>query len=116
MAPDKKTTHGHFLFFDKNMISQLMLIKIEVYGFDYDYTLASYTPELHDLIYDLGRDSLVYNSKYPDGLRKMKYDPNFAVRGLHYDVRKGLLMKIDSFHHIMLGTVYRSSNKDNAFT
>ena len=26
--------------------------------------------------------------QYPDGLRKMKYNPNFAVRGLHYDVRK----------------------------
>ncbi|XP_014771704.1 5'-nucleotidase domain-containing protein 3 [Octopus bimaculoides] len=87
--------------------NEVQLQEIEVYGFDYDYTLASYTPELHDLIYDLGRDSLVYNSKYPEGLREMKYDPNFAVRGLHYDVRKGLLMKIDSFHHIMLGTVYR---------
>lgn len=26
--------------------------------------------------------------KYPEGLRKYEYIPNFAVRGLHYDVQK----------------------------
>lgn len=29
------------------------------------------------------------------------------MRGLHYDIEKGLLMKIDSFLQIQLGTVYR---------
>ena len=28
-------------------------------------------------------------------------------RGLHYDVEKGLFLKVDSFHQIQLGTVYR---------
>ncbi|XP_030588314.1 5'-nucleotidase domain-containing protein 3 isoform X1 [Archocentrus centrarchus] len=45
--------------------------------------------------------------KYPEGLRKYEYIPDFAVRGLHYDVQKALLMKIDAFHYIQLGTVYR---------
>lgn len=37
----------------------------------------------------------------------LDYDPEFAIRGLHYDVEKGLLMKLDSFLQISLGTVYR---------
>jgi len=37
----------------------------------------------------------------------MEYKPGFAVRGLHYDVEKGVLLKLDSFLQIQLGTVYR---------
>lgn len=33
--------------------------------------------------------------------------PGFAIRGLHYDIEKGLLLKLDSFLQIQLGTVYR---------
>lgn len=39
--------------------NELSLANIEIYGFDYDYTLATYTPELHKLIFTLGRDALV---------------------------------------------------------
>ena len=37
----------------------------------------------------------------------MEYREGFAVRGLHYDIEKGLLLKLDSFLQIQLGTVYR---------
>jgi hypothetical protein len=39
------------------------------------------------------------------------YDPHFAVRGLHYDVEKGLFLKVDSSHQIQLGTVYRGRQR-----
>lgn len=39
--------------------NELSLRYIEVYGFDYDYTLASYSDALHDLIYDLAVDVLI---------------------------------------------------------
>lgn len=29
------------------------------------------------------------------------------MRGLHYDIEKGLLLKVDSFHQVQLGCVYR---------
>lgn len=29
------------------------------------------------------------------------------MRGLHYDIGKGLLLKVDSFHQIQMGCVYR---------
>ena len=33
------------------------------------------------------------------------------IPGLHYDVRKGLFLKIDSSCQIQLGTVYRGKQK-----
>nr|XP_042905153.1 5'-nucleotidase domain-containing protein 3-like [Parasteatoda tepidariorum] len=87
--------------------NELDLSDIEVYGFDYDYTLAVYKESLHYLIYDLGRDWLINKFKYPQEIRQLDYQPGFAIRGLHYDMQKGLLMKIDSFHQIQFESVYR---------
>uniref|UniRef100_A0AAQ5YS26 5'-nucleotidase domain containing 3 n=1 Tax=Amphiprion ocellaris TaxID=80972 RepID=A0AAQ5YS26_AMPOC len=87
--------------------NEMSLRDIEIYGFDYDYTLAFYSSHLHTLIFNIARDILITKHRYPEGLRKYEYIPNFAVRGLHYDVQKALLMKIDAFHYIQLGTVYR---------
>ena len=52
---------------------------------------------------------------YPQQIKSMKYDPGFAIRGLHFDTRKGLLMKLDSFSHIQLGTVYRGKQELNSW-
>ena len=43
--------------------NELDLTNVDVYGFDYDYTLASYTKALHHLIYSLGQYALVNNHK-----------------------------------------------------
>ncbi|XP_046889122.1 5'-nucleotidase domain-containing protein 3 isoform X2 [Hypomesus transpacificus] len=87
--------------------NEMSLQDIEIYGFDYDYTLAFYSSHLHTLIFNIARDILIQEHRYPEGLREYEYIPNFVVRGLHYDVQKALLMKIDAFHYIQLGTVYR---------
>ncbi|CAH1245363.1 NT5DC3 [Branchiostoma lanceolatum] len=87
--------------------NELCMGDVEVYGFDYDYTLAHYTEELYPLIYNLAKERLLMRNKYPDSIMALEYIPGFAVRGLHYDIEKALLMKIDAFHHIQLGTVYR---------
>ncbi|XP_053968183.1 5'-nucleotidase domain-containing protein 3 isoform X2 [Anastrepha ludens] len=91
--------------------NELDLEEVDVYGFDYDYTLACYKPCLHDLLYNLGRDRLVKKFKYPEDISKLEYIPGFAVRGLHYDIEKGLLLKLDSFLQIQLGSVYRGLTK-----
>uniref|UniRef100_A0A8C4SHB9 5'-nucleotidase domain containing 3 n=1 Tax=Erpetoichthys calabaricus TaxID=27687 RepID=A0A8C4SHB9_ERPCA len=87
--------------------NEMSLEDIEIYGFDYDYTLAFYSKDLHTLIFNIARDILVGEHRYPEGLRAYDYIPDFVIRGLHYDVQKALLMKIDAFHYIQLGTVYR---------
>ena len=43
--------------------NELDLKDIEVYGFDYDYTLACYTDALHKLIYNLAVHALVKDLK-----------------------------------------------------
>ncbi|XP_055922442.1 5'-nucleotidase domain-containing protein 3 [Eupeodes corollae] len=91
--------------------NELDLQEVEVYGFDYDYTLACYKSCLHDLLYNLGRDMLIKKFKYPEEIAQLEYKPGFAVRGLHYDIEKGLLLKLDSFLQIQLGSVYRGLTK-----
>ena len=44
--------------------------------------------------------------KYPDDLLNFRYRPGMGARGLHLDIQRGWLMKVDSFHNIQLGTVY----------
>jgi len=39
--------------------SDISLKHIDVFGFDYDYTLVSYTSEVHRLIYDHAKKKLV---------------------------------------------------------
>ncbi|KAG9270350.1 5'-nucleotidase domain-containing protein 2-like [Astyanax mexicanus] len=90
--------------------NEVSLSEVDIYGFDYDYTLALYSNALDAMIYTTARDFLIEHFKYPQGIKKYDYIPNFAARGLHYDIQKGLLMKIDAFHYIQLGTVYRGLN------
>ncbi|RUS21625.1 5' nucleotidase family-domain-containing protein [Endogone sp. FLAS-F59071] len=86
--------------------NELNLSHIEVYGFDYDYTMANYTDQLSRTIYQILRDILIEQLRYPAGLRCLDFDPDFAIRGLHYDLQNGWLMKVDSFGNIQLNTVY----------
>lgn len=39
--------------------NQTSLRDIEIYGFDYDYTLAFYSSQLHTLIFNIARDILI---------------------------------------------------------
>ncbi|XP_011623916.2 5'-nucleotidase domain-containing protein DDB_G0275467 isoform X1 [Amborella trichopoda] len=78
----------------------LRLDNIQVYGFDYDYTLAHYSDNLQSLIYDLAKEHMVNEFKYPESCLQFKYDPTFPIRGLYYDRIKGCLLKMDFFQSI----------------
>ncbi|GAB2219181.1 hypothetical protein Drorol1_Dr00006812 [Drosera rotundifolia] len=84
------------IYINKNM----RLNDLQVYGFDYDYTLAHYSASLQRLIYDLAKEHLVNELRYPESCLKFEYDPAFPIRGLYYDKFKGLLMKLDFFGSI----------------
>ncbi|XP_022043136.2 5'-nucleotidase domain-containing protein 2 [Acanthochromis polyacanthus] len=87
--------------------NEVNLAEVDIYGFDYDYTLALYSDALNIMIYNTAKRFLIEHFKYPEDIHKYDYIQNFATRGLHYDIQKGLLMKIDAFHYIEPGTVYR---------
>ena len=38
--------------------------------------------------------------RYPPEILNLEYVPNFAIRGLHYDIRKGWALKLDTFLNI----------------
>lgn len=90
--------------------NEIELKDIQVYGFDFDYTLAHYDVSLYRLIFDLARDSLVTNYKYPNSIKNLDYLAQFPIRGLHLDKRKGWFMKIDSYYNIQPDTVYHGMN------
>lgn len=41
--------------------NELDMGEIDIFGFDYDYTLACYKESLHYYIYELGRNALINN-------------------------------------------------------
>ena len=49
-------------------------------------------------------------SQYPQAILKFEYDPKLAIRGLHYDIIKGLLLKIDSFIQVLDFPCIQNSN------
>ncbi|KAK4757306.1 hypothetical protein SAY87_007433 [Trapa incisa] len=89
----------------------IRLDHIQVYGFDYDYTLAHYSANLQSLIYDLAKEYMVNEFKYPEVCMKVKYDPEFPIRGLYYDKQRGCLLKLDFFGSIELDGCFYGRRK-----
>ena len=44
---------------------------------------------------------------YPEELLKCEYDPDLTIRGLHYDIVNGLLIKVNSVLQIQSDAVFR---------
>ncbi|MDP6418486.1 MAG: HAD-IG family 5'-nucleotidase [Candidatus Krumholzibacteria bacterium] len=70
-------------------------------GFDMDHTLALYNRNfIEALAFDLARDALIRERKYPDFLRDILYDPDFGIRGLIVDKDEGNILKVDQFSYV----------------
>jgi HAD superfamily 5'-nucleotidase-like hydrolase len=75
--------------------------RVELVGFDMDYTLAIYhLRRLEELSYEMTIDRLVTTKGYHEAIRKIPYDPAFVMRGLCIDKKNGNLLKIDRFGHV----------------
>jgi hypothetical protein len=59
--------------------------KVDTVGFDYDYTLVTYTTDLLELIYDMALKRLVNDRQYPLEMLEvgLKFDPYFSIRGTY---------------------------------
>jgi HAD superfamily 5'-nucleotidase-like hydrolase len=76
----------------------LRLDKIEMVGFDMDYTLALYNQaRIEELSMRATLDKLVTAKGYPEAIRALAYDPMLAVRGLVVDHENGNIFKPDRY-------------------
>lgn len=79
----------------------LTLEKIEVIGFDMDYTLALYNqPRIETLSVECTLRKMVDSRGYPKALLSLSYDPQFAIRGLAVDREQGNLLKMDRYGYV----------------
>ncbi len=90
----------HRVFVDRN----LRLTKIRAIGFDLDHTLAHYDPvPVEELAFDLTKRKLVEERGYPAEILDLKYDPQFVIRGLVVDKKRGNCLKMDYFNYVARG-------------
>lgn len=79
----------------------LRMSKIELVGFDMDYTLAIYhLRRIEQLSYDMTLRRLISHHGYPPEITQIHYDHNFVMRGLVVDKAHGNLIKMDRFGHV----------------
>jgi HAD superfamily 5'-nucleotidase-like hydrolase len=79
----------------------LRLDKIEVIGFDMDYTLAIYKKlRIEELAFKLTVEKLIEKKGYPAAIREVRYEPDRVVRGLVVDKKRGNIFKMDRYAHI----------------
>lgn len=84
----------HRVFVNRN----LRLDKIEMVGFDMDYTLALYNQaRIEELSIRATLDKLVTAKGYPEAIRALAYDPQLALRGLVVDRTNGNIFKPDRY-------------------
>ncbi|EDM81478.1 HAD superfamily (subfamily IG) hydrolase, 5'-Nucleotidase [Plesiocystis pacifica SIR-1] len=77
---------------------------IPVVGFDMDYTLARYRQHPLEALSLEATVAKLIDRGWPEQLRGVQPDPEFAIRGLVVDTRNGNLLKMD--RHGYVGRVY----------
>jgi HAD superfamily 5'-nucleotidase-like hydrolase len=88
----------HRIFVNRN----LRMRSIGAVGFDLDYTLAHYrTWEIDDLAYRLTQRKLVEKRGHPEEILEIPFDPEFVVRGLVIDRRRGNILKMDYHNYVV---------------
>ncbi len=85
---------AHRVFVNRN----LRLDKIDMVGFDMDYTLALYNQaRIEELSIRATVEKLVTAKGYPEAIRGLLYDPQLALRGLVVDRENGNTFKPDRY-------------------
>ena len=70
----------------------LNLKRIKYIGLDMDHTLVRYNSENFErLSHSIIISKLIKNKSYPETLKKLVFDYNYAIRGLVIDREKGNL-------------------------
>ena len=106
----------HRVFVNRN----LKMTAIRAIGFDLDHTLAHYDPvPVEELGFDLTKRKLVEQKGYPKEVLDLKYDPQWVIRGLVVDKKRGNVLKMDYFNFVSRAyhglTALRSDERGRAY-
>lgn len=96
--------HGNHGIFVNNAVD---LSSTKVFGFDYDYTLAEYRPATMNFIFGKAKYFLVEKYGFPNEILNIPYDTDFIIRGLFYDPKRCVMMKLDSYSVIDVNAVFK---------
>ncbi len=78
----------------------LNLASIKSIGFDMDHTLVLYNRENFEALAFHETVKKFVAHGYPEELLKLKFDPNFVIRGLLVDRERGNLLKVDAHKYV----------------
>jgi HAD superfamily 5'-nucleotidase-like hydrolase len=95
----KEAGRSHERIFANNYVD---LGKVDTVGFDYDYTLVTYTENLLELLYEMALERLVDDRQYPTEMLNvgLKFDPFFSIRGLAVDKETGWICHLSYTHKV----------------
>jgi len=80
----------------------LNMANIKAIGFDMDHTLAPYHRENFETLAFRETLKKFIEAGYPEELSRLKFDPNFLIRGLLVDRDRGNLLKVDGHKYVKL--------------
>lgn len=78
----------------------LNMASIKSVGFDMDHTLAPYNREEFEALAFRETLKKFIAAGYPEELERLKFDPNFVIRGLLVDRERGNLLKVDAHKYV----------------
>ena len=94
--PHREVPFSRQIFVNRN----LRMDKIDLVGFDMDYTLAIYhLRQLEELAFQMTAARMIEHHGYPERIRELHYDPEFVIRGLVMDKEAGNIFKMDRHNH-----------------
>lgn len=84
------------IFCNRNM----RMDRIDMVGFDMDYTLAIYQQSLIDKLSIEATTQKLVERGYPESLLTMSYRTDFPIRGLLVDKERGNTLKMDRYRYV----------------
>jgi HAD superfamily 5'-nucleotidase-like hydrolase len=97
LLKDRFIPRGERVFTNRN----LRMSSVVAIGFDLDHTLAHYDAvQVERLAFEMTKRKLVEKRGYPPETLRLRYDPEFIVRGLLVDKKRGNVIKMDAFKDV----------------
>jgi HAD superfamily 5'-nucleotidase-like hydrolase len=96
-VPHREVPRTRQVFVNRN----LRMDKVELVGFDMDYTIATYhLQRLEELAFGMTLARMISALGYPPQVGAVRYDPAFVIRGVVMDKRHGNIFKMDRHNHV----------------